>query len=381
MMGTARALWALFTLLCAGMTALGGSVGTLALLCVLLLLPLLQLAGGLLCRKNLSLTVECPVSGWQGEPLSVTVAAENGSVLPVWGLSLTVTAENALTGEREAAPLRLTLPPRGRRTMALTLDGQYAGLLRITAARARLYDSFWLLPLPAPAESVGKCALLPRRFPVETQVGADASRLEESEVFSPDKPGADPSETFQLREYVPGDSPRQIHWKLTEKLGRLTVKDFSLPVDRSILLIWERRETRPTPAAEDAQAAVLFSLGQSLLEQAGAFTLLWNEKDSPCCRLAVGDLDDLVGLTPRLLAARPLTLGPTAALALCQTAGEETFAHIIYLGERAPDCLPRLRELGRVTLILSQPEGAPGDVPCYPFDPQHKAQQLREVRI
>ena len=154
-----------------------------------------------------------------------------------------------------------------------------------------------------------------------------------------------------------------------------------MPVDRSILLIWERRETRPTPAAEDAQAAVLFSLGQSLLEQAGAFTLLWNEKDSPCYRLAVGDLDDLVGLTPRLLAARPLTQGPTAALALCQTAGEETFAHIIYLGERAPDCLPRLRELGRVTLILSQPEGAPGDVPCYPFDPQHKAQQLREVRI
>ena len=42
MMGTARALWALFTLLCAGMTALWGSVGTLALLCVLLLLPLLK---------------------------------------------------------------------------------------------------------------------------------------------------------------------------------------------------------------------------------------------------------------------------------------------------------------------------------------------------
>ena len=364
MMGTASALWALFTLLCAGMTALWGSVGTLALLCVLLLLPLVQLAGGLLCRKKISLTVDCPVSGWQGEPLLVTV-----------------TAENALTGERETAPLRLTLPPRSRRTAQLTLDGQYAGLVRITAARARLYDSFWLIPLPAPAESGGKCALLPRRFSVETQVGADASRLEESEVFSPDKPGADPSETFQLREYVPGDSPRQIHWKLTEKLGRLMVKDPSLPVDRSVLLIWERREEHPTPAGEDAQAAVLFSLCQSLLEQAGAFTLLWNEGDSPCCRLGVGDLDDLVGLTPRLLAAGPLSDGPTAALALCQTAGEETFAHIIYLGERAPDCLPRLRELGRVTLVLSAAEGAPGDVPCYLFDPEHKAQQLREVRI
>ncbi|MFR6376131.1 MAG: DUF58 domain-containing protein [Oscillospiraceae bacterium] len=47
---------------------------------------------------------------------------------------------------------------------------------------------------------------------------------------------------FQIRDYVPGDSQRQIHWKLSHKYGKLIVKDPSLPITRSAAVFWERTE-------------------------------------------------------------------------------------------------------------------------------------------
>ena len=55
--------------------------------------------------------------------------------------------------------------------------------------------------------------------------------IEESSKFSETQPGDDPSEVFDLREYVPGDKLNRIHWKLSSKKDEFIVKDYSLPVD------------------------------------------------------------------------------------------------------------------------------------------------------
>ncbi|MFR7744089.1 MAG: DUF58 domain-containing protein [Acutalibacteraceae bacterium] len=54
---------------------------------------------------------------------------------------------------------------------------------------------------------------------------------------------------FQIRDYVPGDSQRQIHWKLSHKYDKLIVKDPSLPITRSAAVFWERTEETPLPPA------------------------------------------------------------------------------------------------------------------------------------
>ena len=63
---------------------------------------------------------------------------------------------------------------------------------------------------------------------------------EDSDSYSQERPGADLTETFQIREYVPGDSMRQIHWKLSGKFDRLIVRDPALPITRNVLVFWER---------------------------------------------------------------------------------------------------------------------------------------------
>ena len=94
----------------------------------------------------------------------------------------------------------------------------------------------------------------PDTFPQSVTVSANLNSPEDSEVYSQEKPGQDLSETFQIREYRPGDSIRQMHWKLTQKLDRPIVRDPSLPITRSVLLLWERTAAEPeAPAEADAQ--------------------------------------------------------------------------------------------------------------------------------
>lgn len=58
--------------------------------------------------------------------------------------------------------------------------------------------------------------------------------VDESDIFSNDRPGFDPSEIFNLREFRDGDGLNTVHWKLSSKSEELIVREFSLPVETNI---------------------------------------------------------------------------------------------------------------------------------------------------
>ena len=94
-----------------------------------------------------------------------------------------------------------------------------------------------------------------------------AAHIDDTEDYSNERPGYDLSEMFQIRDYVPGDSQRQIHWKLSHKYGKLIVKDPSLPITRSAAVFWERTENDPTAERTDAEAEIVVSVCRNLLSQ------------------------------------------------------------------------------------------------------------------
>ena len=176
-----------------------------------------------------------------------------------------------------------------------------------------------------------------------------SARVEEAEDYSTERPGSDLSEIFQIRDYVPGDSPRQVHWKLSQKYGKLIVKDASLPITRSAALFWERTEEAPTNARTDAEAEIVVSLCRNLLAQSVQFTLCWNE-NGQLVRHLVRDLDELIALLPRLLTASPET-GLSGAQLLLQTTPAGAYSHLIYVsGELPAD--PNLQILGHLTVLV-----------------------------
>ena len=179
--------------------------------------------------------------------------------------------------------------------------------------------------------------------------------------------GEDRSEVYQLREYRPGDDIRQIHWKLSSKLDRMIVRDPGLPLERSVLLLWERRgtpaaqesdallvfwdkRTGGNPQQMDALAEVVSSAGMALLQSGVPYTLCWTDRDD----LQVQDISE----ENQLLQAIP-ALVKTRGSAECRLPKTDGYSRILCFGT-APE--EQLLTDGRVHFILCTEEQCPAEL-------------------
>ncbi len=59
----------------------------------------------------------------------------------------------------------------------------------------------------------------------------------------------DPSDSFEVREYIPQDSMRHIHWKVTARMDRLMTKTFDQMTNHRICIYLDMTALQPTPDA------------------------------------------------------------------------------------------------------------------------------------
>lgn len=373
----------LYAALCAVLLALllcGGSSGCLALLCALVMLPFLQLAVNLHCRKTVRAVLRAPANAGKNEPFCVVLQIENPSRLPILAAGCGLEVKNLLTGASERVVRRTAILPRGRSEVALELSSDCCGRIRTELKSLRLYDCFWLIPVRCGAGAHASVTVQPDTFPMEVRVLANVNSPEESEVYSQEKPGNDLTETFQIRDYREGDSIRQIHWKLSTKYDRLISRDPSLPVTRSVMVFWDRHAAQVSRTRQDAQAEVLVSLCRALLAAGVQFTLAWNE-GGRCILQRAAELDDLIALLPRLLSSTARTDGPDGAELYCRTETGSAFAHVVYIAEAAPAALGQMTD-GAVTALICGDGGAAAECAvCRRFLPENCAETLAELEI
>jgi hypothetical protein len=205
------------------------------------------------------------------------------------------------------------------------------------------------------------------------------SATDDSESYSQERPGADLTETFQLREYVPGDSPRQIHWKLTGKFDKLIVRDPGLPISKNVLVFWERTGESGDPNLIDAQAEVIISLCRSLVDMGIQFTVGWNDTDrNLCITHRIREMDEFVGIIPRLLRATGAKEGMSGAGLLIQTRSEELCAHMVYIAQTPQGDVMEMQRYGHVTMLLCGDAALDGAVF---FNETDYIKQLTEIEI
>lgn len=342
----------LLSLLALGMTA---SPWALAAPAALLVLPPLTLLWSLWARRGLRASLTLPGSGAKGAALA-------GEVL-IWGraaagpVQCELLVRNDLTGEEERLLLPLEPVPGGCRGTFRTVT-RHCGRLRVRVEALRLYDLCGLFFVRGRAEAARTATVLPETFPVELDQNLLRAAPESDGELRAGRAGADRQDTFQLREYRPGDDLRGIHWKLSAKQDQLVYREPGLPMKRSLLLCWQKGGAQA--ADLDAMAEVVFSLAQALSEAGCPFTLGWSE-DGENHLEEISGQDDLVRQLPLLLrrGAGPACPDPdfaafgrvllvTAApetraanvLTLC--CGESAGADVSFTPENYRECLERL---------------------------------------
>ena len=356
-----------------------GSGGALALAALLVLIPLCTLPVNLYLRKQLAASLEAAVSLRKGDEGSIALVFQNPTIFPVLRIRCQVAVTNQLNRELHRETVMSYVLPKKKKKQTLRVSSDYCGRIRVTAERVMLYDCFGLIGIPYPCKAVTHMTVQPDTFETAVILIPNPTSTDDSELYSQDRPGTDLTETYQIREYVPGDNLRQIHWKLSNKFEKLIVRDPGLPITRNVLVFWERTGESGDPDVIDAQAEVVISLCRSLMDSGIQFTIGWNDTDRKLCILhEIRDMDELVGIIPRLLRATGAKTGVSGAALLLQTRPEALCAHMVYIAEQPQNEVMDMQRFGHVTMLVCSDEAPEGAVL---FNEMDYAQQLTQIEI
>lgn len=146
------------------------------------------------------------------------------------------------------------------------LPTEHCGGITVTVEKARVCDYLGLFAVPVKAG--GKKTVIIRPSPVPIPELPDLKRYI-ARSWRP-KFGGGFAENHELRLYRPGDSLNQVHWKLSAKTGKLTLREPMVPQRGLVLLTMTLRGN----AAElDRKFGRLLWLGNYLLEQRISFEI------------------------------------------------------------------------------------------------------------
>lgn len=329
----------------------------IALLCAALwcLIPPVTCLLNLIARNYLDITVSLPVSASKKEEQAGRITIYNRSILPVAKLYCRIVLENRLTQEQEQLVLRLSSVPKGETTGSFAVTSDYCGYLRAEISGCWLMDWAGFLPVRCRVKAEAKEVVLPDTFLPHVVLKTAPVMREDADAWSQIHKGNDQTEVFALRDYVPGDSLKQIHWKLSSKRGQLIVKEASLPIEKSLLIFWDKNTQKALPGEMDAMAECVASVSQAILSQGYTFTLGWTE-GSQLFFEYIGDEDQLLQTVPRMLKCGSELSSGSGAFLQSQQGSRNEYGKVIYLARTIPEDFEAFSCTDMTMLLCGMPE-------------------------
>ena len=328
------------------------------LLAALLLMAAASLILFLYASASISAEIEMPENAGKNESFSVRIRVHGRAFSDVMQFAPFGHVTNLLTEEQKAF------------REFLTGDGSYGTLLsfHVQSPRCvqlytklesiRITDPFGLFSTRKILEAEASTLISPDTFRVSVELSTPDLPDIESNDYSLIRPGDDPSELFDIRDYREGDPMRQIHWKLSEKYDRTVIREMSLPVSHSILLLLDNSpigEVLPDAVSDTTEA--LISLSQSMIDEGIPHQVAWLNHDTGVIHAyTISSPEDLYALQGSLLSCRMISDGTGIVEALLEQDIPE-YSHLLLFSAREPQGLDALTN---ITLFLPQAEPPAG---------------------
>ncbi|WP_458190714.1 DUF58 domain-containing protein [Haladaptatus sp. NG-WS-4] len=127
-------------------------------------------------------------------------------------------------------------------TTTFSLRWPVAGKFELESPMVTLTDPAGVFQTTVPIGSTATITVMPRR-PRNLHVGAGGERL--STAFGEHKTGRRGVglDLAEIRQYVPGDTARQMDWKATARTGHPHVREFDAETDLSTVLVLDHRSS------------------------------------------------------------------------------------------------------------------------------------------
>jgi uncharacterized protein (DUF58 family) len=156
---------------------------------------------------------------------------------------------------------------------------------------------------------------------------------------------------IDIKEYVPGDPVRNIHWKLSEKIDKPLVRVLGSPVSDQYLIILDNpSDIAHDPAALDAVAAVYASLIHTLrMNDLTCYTGWTDPKTGKAVIRRVADENEAAAAADEYLAV-PARM-PSAFAKISRDIADARYAHVVIVSSHIPGNIDVLANGCNVTIL------------------------------
>lgn len=266
------------------------------LLVILVLIPCgVVFSGVLLWNSRDKIRAEAVLPGGKvgkNTEFNFDIRLHNQSRITGYTADLTYIYRNVFTGHSDYRNLKLWAAPVEGCQVKQQLKSCYSGRVEAEIVKFIVYDPLHVFRLFG-CEVAASSILVWPKFTEET----------EEEIYScvegfpkdneSKKRGAEYNPDYEVREYIPGDELKSIHWKLTAKQDRLMVRE-RLATGREkmnvLLPLSDKREEN------DSLLEALYGLGRILLKKEYPVQLYWPGKGAlqSCFIAELGELENAI---------------------------------------------------------------------------------------
>lgn len=252
---------------------------SLVLLIVMASVPVIMFVSLLITKKLMSaeLAVNTRTAS-KNEPFDVQLCVSNRSIFPVGKAEAVIEYYNIFNGQINTLEFYFPVLPRNSQRITFQLSSKFCGIIRIRSACITIYDSLRIFKFRLGKNICENIAILPEGHDISGSVSFTDRLNDDSLTYSEYKPGDDPSEVFDLREYAQGDRLSRVHWKLSSKKDELIVKEYSLPVDSPAAVFIDLtcpENSEYTLPLYDTLLESLISISQLLIENERIHTIIY----------------------------------------------------------------------------------------------------------
>jgi len=234
--------------------------------------------------KKVHIKAEWKIGGREGQQIPLILLLHTDQPLLGSGsVHLNMEIEYRMFGE--ILKKSLILPIQGKQTTyRLPVEAAYCGEVCVRCCDVRVCDLLKLFRVKVKAFEEVRTIIYPRRVDLDVELASTTIGLPEHEGMLQNRKGNDPSEIYDIREYMPGDDVRTIHWKLSSKtMDSLIIREASDPSHYHTAILPDlglyQGEKAVTLAELSRAAAVGAAVCEKLMETGTSVCMiLWTER-------------------------------------------------------------------------------------------------------
>lgn len=309
------------------------NVYALLLLLAAVAIPLLSVLFCYLSKDGVSMDLKASEQAEPSGAVSFEGTLRNKSFFPAPAIRGRLSVQNGLTGTVIEKGLRASIAGKAKKTLRFQVEEPEVGKLFATVLHLTSQDLYGLVAFPVEHVAAAEQLVPPPDIPSEVVMVEALETTGESVRYSEREKGTDVSELFDIREYVPGDEVRAIHWKLSAKQETPILREFSQPLNYSVIVLVELAEA----SAEALQACVAYasSISKGLLEAGVLHTMAWFDRAADeFCDLNITNLEEQALAELRLTASCYHESENATLRRFLETGGVDPTSTLIYLTTR-----------------------------------------------